>query len=92
MPHNRFGRVRMVARKSDCYKRTSTDAGAREAGMEGLAIRRRARLSRSIAPSRRHDGSIEGYRRQRRAFALRSPSLLLDVAVAGVRAGRARRH
>lgn len=48
--------------------------------MDTPNVRARARHPHAeLAASRRHDGSIEGYRRQRRALAAREQSLSLDA-------------
>ena len=54
-------------------------------------VRARARHPHeSLAASRRHDGSIDGYRRERRALASRAQSLPLDAAAGDGRRGQGR--
>jgi len=56
----------------------TTDRAPPDTDMELPLARARIRANDAMAGSRRHDGSIEGYRRQRRALAARSRSLALD--------------
>jgi hypothetical protein len=68
----------MVSRRRGCYKRTTADRPPPDTDMDLPLARARIRANDAMTGSRRHDGSIEGYRRQRRALAARARSLALD--------------